>query len=453
MLTRFHHWLFEPRDNFSLVVFRALFGLLLFAEAFDAIFTGWVRKVFVNPQMTIPFLGFDWLATLLHGPIMYVWYSALALAGIGVMLGYRYKLSLSIYGIMWWAVYLIQKEHYNNHYYLMVILCGLMLLLPAHRSFSIDGRKRPKLRSDFCPNWCYFVLIGLFAIVYFFASINKIYPDWLEAAPIATWFRIKSKYWLIGPLLKQEWMPWLISYGGILFDGLIIWALLWKRTRWWAFGFNLFFHLFNSWVFRIGVFPYMMIAISVLFFPPNQVRVFVSRWFKGIRTELQDQPIFKPQTWISVLVITFLFLNIAFPLRHHFIEGDVFNTEEGHRMSWRMMLRSKSGTLRFKIKNNATGLYEFPEIDSMLSKGQKRTIATHPDAAYWFIQKLKVHYADKGWNDIAIYGISNVRVNKRERFSQYDEDRDLALVEWNHWKHNDWILGPEKDTTILQKSP
>ena len=266
MIAKFNKWLFTPVDNTPLVIFRVLFGFLLFAEAFGALVSGWVSRLFVQTKYTIPFLGFDWLATLLHGPIMYLWYGILALLGLMVMVGKKYKISLALYWIMWWSVYLSQKSHYNNHYYLMVLLCGLMLLLPAHKYFSIDAQK-PQNRSYSCPRWVYFLLISFFAIVYFYASINKIYPDWLNAIPVSLWFSQKSDYWLIGPLLSQNWMPWLISYGGIVFDFFIIPALLWRKTRTIAFFLNIFFHLFNSAVFQIGVFPYLMIAISVLFFP------------------------------------------------------------------------------------------------------------------------------------------------------------------------------------------
>lgn len=451
MITRFHHWLFTPRDNAGLAIFRVFFGFLLFCEAFGALATGWVYKVFVKTHLTIPFLGFDWLAEMIHGPVAYLWYGIMALLGIGVMLGYRYKLSLSLYGVMWWAVYLSQKEHYNNHYYLMVVLCFLIVLLPAHRDFSLDSQRKPSIKSQYCPNWCYFVLIALLAIVYFFASINKIYPDWLEAIPIRSWFHAKRNYWLIGPLLVKDWMHWAVSYGGILFDGLIVWALLWKRTRWFAFGINLFFHLFNSWVFQIGIFPYLMIAITVLFFPPERVRNTVNRWFrKKSVPPSAPVPTYPANPWITGALLVFLLLNFGFPLRHHLIEGDVFNTEEGHRMSWRMMLRSKGGTLRFKVKNNVANTVEFTQMDTLLSRSQKRTVATHPDAAYWFIQKLKEHYTERGWTDFSIYAISDVRVNRRERFSQYDENRDLAQVSWSHWKHNDWILEPTKNP---EKSP
>ena len=40
-------YLSDPVDNTSLVIFRMAFGLLLAAEAFGAIMTGWVRRVFM----------------------------------------------------------------------------------------------------------------------------------------------------------------------------------------------------------------------------------------------------------------------------------------------------------------------------------------------------------------------------------------------------------------------
>ena len=47
---------------------------------------------------------------------------------------------------------------------------------------------------------------------------------------------------------------------------------------------------------------------------------------------------------IGILLVYFIF-QIGLPIRHWMIQDDVLWTEEGHRMSWRMMLRSKSGTL------------------------------------------------------------------------------------------------------------
>ena len=102
-------FLFKHIDNTGLVLFRAFFGLLITIEAFGAIATGWLRKTFVEPEFTFNFIGFEFLQILL-GEKMYVYFVIMGIFGIMVMLGYKYRLSMIAYAIMWSAVYLLQKH-------------------------------------------------------------------------------------------------------------------------------------------------------------------------------------------------------------------------------------------------------------------------------------------------------------------------------------------------------
>ena len=195
----------QPVDNAPLVLFRAFFGFLLTAEAWGAIMTGWVKETFVEPAFTFTFIGFEWLRVF-NGEVMYGWYGLMGLLGIGVMLGYRYRFCMIGYATLWHLCYLMQKTHYNNHYYLLVLLCWVMVFLPAHHWFSIDARRKPSIRSLHCPRWCLWLLIIQLWIVYTYAAIAKIYPDWMEGIPLEMWFARKTHYWLVGPLLAQPWM-------------------------------------------------------------------------------------------------------------------------------------------------------------------------------------------------------------------------------------------------------
>ena len=112
-----NQFLFSRIDNSPLVVFRVFFGLLIMLEAWGAIATGWVRRVFVEPQFTFNFIGFDFLQTFLGtGPHMYGWFVVMGIFGMMVMVGYRYRMAMVGYAIMWSTVYLMQKSSYNNHY-------------------------------------------------------------------------------------------------------------------------------------------------------------------------------------------------------------------------------------------------------------------------------------------------------------------------------------------------
>src|SRR5690606_16394734 len=127
------------------------------------------------------------------------------------------------------------------------------------------------------------------------------------------------------------------------------------------------------------------------------------------------------------------------PLRHHFIKGDVNWTEEGHRMAWRMMLRTKSGRAIFTIKDkNSRQEWHIRPEDIML-KDHAREIASHPDMTWQFVQRLKNEYREKGY-DVSIYAVNMVSLNGSKEQLLIDRDTDLAAVKWNCLGHNEWIL-------------
>ncbi|HET8809528.1 MAG TPA: HTTM domain-containing protein, partial [Flavobacteriaceae bacterium] len=92
--------LFKQIDNSALIVFRVCFGLLITLEAWGAIFTGWVKRVMIDPQFTFNFIGFDFLQPL-PGNWMYAYYALMGLFGVFVMLGHKYRFSIIAYTIMW----------------------------------------------------------------------------------------------------------------------------------------------------------------------------------------------------------------------------------------------------------------------------------------------------------------------------------------------------------------
>ncbi|NNL82302.1 MAG: HTTM domain-containing protein, partial [Winogradskyella sp.] len=260
--------LFTSIDNSPLIVFRVFFGFLCFLESVGAVVTGWVKRTLIDPEFTFTFIGFEWLQPL-PGDWMYAYYIVMGLFGLMIMIGYKYRFSAFMFAIMWTATYLMQKSAYNNHYYLLCLLSFIMVALPANRYASIDVLINPKLKKLSMPSWCRWVFIIQLFILYTYASIAKIYPDWLNGSVTELLMKARADYPIIGDLLQEKAIHYCIAYGGILFDGLIIPLLLYKPTRKVAFIVSLFFHLFNSIVFQIGIFPYLSLAFSVFFFEPK----------------------------------------------------------------------------------------------------------------------------------------------------------------------------------------
>ena len=314
-------------------------------------------------------------------------------------------------------------------------------MLPANRSYSLDVRNEPKIKRDYCYQWHLWIFKGTVLIVYFYSAVAKMYPDWIHAVPIKIWFTQKADYPVIGSLLAQSWFQYVVAWGGIIFDLLIGPALLWKRTRKAAFISSLIFHGFNSIVFQVGIFPFMGIAFGLFYFEPEVIR----RLFLKKKASFEvGQSFVKARFQVAKTAAFSLFIlfMVALPLRHHLFDGNVSWTEEGHRLSWRMMLRSKAGMVDVKVKRGNDTYYV--NLDEYLTPKQQRAIATRPDMFWYFIQHLKKELNEKGEGDYeGIYAVSNVSLNGRPPKALYDPTVDVSKVEWNRFSENEWVTRGE----------
>ncbi len=429
-------WLFTQIDNSSLIIFRIVFGFLIAAEAIGSVFTGWIERTLIEPQFTFNFIGFDFLQPL-PGDGMYYYYVIMGLCGLLVMLGYRYRYSMIAFTIMWAGVYFMQKTSYNNHYYLLLLLCIIMCFLPANTYASMDVKRNPALKRIAMPRWCAMVFVLQVWIVYTYASVAKFYPDWLDLTVAKNLMASKVDYPVVGALLQEHWAHICIAYFGILYDLLIVPLLLWKRTRIYAFGASIFFHLFNSFVLQIGIFPYLSLAFSLFFFSGEVVHKFFLKRKPFYDKEEVEVPSY--QNVLLVVGIIWFAIQLALPLRHWFIPGDVLWTEEGHRLSWRMMLRGRQGRITFFVVDKATDKRTRIDLEAYLSNKQKRTVATRPDVIWQFSQRLHEKYARENI-DVAVYVNSSVSVNNKAYKTFIDPSVDLASVPWNYVCTNPWII-------------
>ncbi|RKE98614.1 HTTM domain-containing protein [Ichthyenterobacterium magnum] len=436
-----YNFLFKHIDNSSLIVFRIIFGLLIFLESVGAIFTGWIKRTLIEPEFTFSFIGFEWLQPLPEN-WMYAYYAVMGVFGLFVMVGYKYRWSMFAFTLMWSCTYFMQKSSYNNHYYLLMLLSALMIFQPANKYLSVDSKSKPSIISYSMPQWSRYIFILQMFIVYTYASVAKLYPDWLNVSVPELLMKSKQHYLLVGELLQQKWMHYFVAYGGILFDGLIIPLLLWKPTRKLAFIASIFFHLFNSIIFQVGIFPYLSLAFALFFFNPKTIQ----KLFLKKKPYYNQSEIITPKysSFFVALFFIYFAVQIILPLRHHFIKDNVLWTEEGHRLSWRMMLRSKSGFAQYKVIDKASGTIIPINLNDYLTKKQQRGATTKPDVIWQFAQHLKKKYAENGV-DIQVFVNCNISINGKPRKTLINPEIDIANVEWSVFKHNDWILPSKQD--------
>lgn len=435
-------WLFKRIDNSALIIFRVIFGFLILAQSWGSILTGYVSEKIIPAKFTFNFIGLDFIQPP-PGNWAYVFFIVMGVFAIGVMIGYKYKWSMTLFTLFWAWFYFMQKANYNNHYYLLLLLCFFMIFVPANRYFAVDTKGHPDRTRIHMPNWVRLFVLLQMGIVYTYAAIAKIYPDWLDGTVAIALANSKANLPLIGGFLQKNWALWSIAYFGILFDLLIVPLMLWKKTRKWAFISAIFFHLFNSAVFQIGIFPYLALALFLFFFPTSTVH----RYFLRKKPFYDNGEIVIPsyKNWaISALSLWFI-IQLLLPIRHWCIPGDVLWTDEGHRLSWRMMLRHRSGFSSFRIVNKTTGEEFYVDKKDYLTPSQMGATSTNADMIWQFAQHLKKEYAQKG-EEIAVYVKAQVGVNGKPSQPFIDPGVDMAQVKWNYFGHNTWILPPESNS-------
>ncbi|MDO6852380.1 vitamin K-dependent gamma-carboxylase-like protein [Cellulophaga sp. RHA_52] len=433
-------FLFKKIDNAGLILFRIFFGILISLESFGAILTGWVKANLVEPTFNFSFIGFEWL-NIITGPSMYAYFIIMGITGIFISVGYKYRYSMLAFALLWSCVYLMQKTSYNNHYYLLMLISWIMVFFPANTDLSVDAKNNPELRTTKMHAYYKYIIVLQLTIVYTYASVAKLYADWLDFGFIKVLMQNKADYFLIGEFLQLAWVHKIVAVFGILFDLLIIPALLWKPSRKIAFILAIFFHLFNSIVFQIGIFPYLALAFTVFFFEPQKLRDIFFLKEKKYKVHTLVPPKHK-KLIVGIWVIYFLF-QLGLPIRHHFFKDNVLWTEEGHRLSWRMMLRSRSGSVTFTTVDKDTNEKKRINLNNYLTKKQRRKIGAYPDFIWQFAQHLKKE-AKKENKNIAVYVNSRVSINGKPYQPFIDPKVDLAQEKWHHFKHNNFILPSPK---------
>jgi hypothetical protein len=228
-LVKFKELCFQQVSSAPLVVFRILFSSLLFYSTVRTIFKGWVKELYVIPTYHFTFIeGLP----LPSENVIYSIFGLLALSSIFMIFGLFYRVSTALFFVLFTYVELIDKTYYLNHYYLVSTLVFWMVLVPAHRSYSIDSFIFPKIKKPVCDNWCVLIFKVQLSMVYFFAGLAKVNADWLvEAQPLATWLPGRYSVPIIGKWLYLKEVAFLFSWSGCLYD-LFIWIFLWfKRAR------------------------------------------------------------------------------------------------------------------------------------------------------------------------------------------------------------------------------
>ncbi|HWO17169.1 MAG TPA: HTTM domain-containing protein [Kofleriaceae bacterium] len=421
-----------PLDAASAAAFRIAFGLLMLALVARFFAHGWIDEYFLAPRHFFPYYGFEWVRPW-PGVGMYIHFAAMGALALCITLGLWYRASVVGFGALFTYAHLIDKTNYLNHYYLVICLCLLMAFLPLHRAASLDARRRPALAGATVPAWALWALRAQIGLVYVFGGIAKLKADWLiDAQPMQIWLSANTDVPLLGSLFGEQWMAYAMSYAGAAFDLSIVPLLLWRRSRPLAFGALVVFHLVTMRLFQLGMFPWIMMASSLVFLPPDWPRRLAARLGHGAgRGAAAPAPApaaaaaGRPRLVLALLGVYFAF-HVLMPFRHLLYPGDVLWTEEGFRFSWNVMLMEKNGSVDARVRDPATGQQWVVAPGTYLTRYQTKMMAAQPDMILHFAHLVAADFRARGVRDPEVRVDAVASLNGRRRARLVDPTVDLA---------------------------
>ena len=478
-----HTRLFAPVDIASLVYFRIAFGSVMLWEVWRFIDHDWVDRYFSDKNFYFKFWPFDFVQPW-PGVAMDIHIYLMAPVAILIILGLFYRLSAVLFFLMISYVFLLEEARYLNHLYLVCLISFLMIFVPAHRHFSLDSLLHPKVSSRVVPAWSVWLLRFQVGVPYYFGGIGKLNSDWLRGEPLRDWLGNRTDFPLLGQFFTNEAVVWLMNYGGLLLDLYVVFLLMNRRTRVLGFIGILTFHFMNSRLFGIGIFPWLMIASTAIFFEydwPRRVlrdlrqvhpyRVpalivgailgfviggYLPDTFSPVRAligavgvaiaayhldepfrrrgaeSVSDSPKLPGPTTVQKWTLLVLGIWIAFqvivPLRHFFIPGNVHWTEEGHNFSWHMKLRDKDSLGFFLVTDPTSGREWAIDPADFLDSRQTRKMTSRPHMIVEFARHIEGRLRDEGYENLEIRAHILASLNGRDPQLLIDPEVDLTKV-------------------------
>ncbi|MEJ7727983.1 MAG: HTTM domain-containing protein [Polyangiaceae bacterium] len=437
MSSRLRAALFAPVDTASLIAFRVGFGLLMLGATLRFVANGWVREHFLEPTFFFPYWGLGWIRP---GPAwaMYGLYAVMGLAALCVALGLLYRASALLFFVTFTWAHFIDKTHWLNHYWLVTLVALLMGVLPLGRAGSIDVHLWPARRLESFPTWCLWLLRFQFAVVYFFGGVAKLSHDWLvHAQPLTIWLGAHGDFPLLGGWLVKKSFAYAMSWLGAAFDLSVVFLLLGRRTRPFAYAAALGFHVMTSLLFQLGMFPSIMLFGALLFFPPAWPRRLFARWLPPPppprpatghepANRVRGGPGTSHERRVMLALGAWALVQVLLPLRHHLYPGPLGWREEGFRFAWNVMLVEKNGSVDFVATEPSTGRRWVIAPEQYLTRYQAKMMATQPDMILQLAHRVAADLEARGARDVEVRADAHVAWNGRPSAVFVDPHTDLA---------------------------
>lgn len=444
----------------SLAAVRIALGLVAALSAVRIAANGWIDALYAGPAHRFTYVGFGWVPQP-SAPVVAGLVIAMGVAGVVLALGWHTRCAVVVLLVAFGWIELIDVTTYLNHYWFVTLLAALLVVAPVGRALSLDAARhgpRPVARG-----WVWLVRVQV-GVVYAFAGLAKLQSEWLAGRPLELWLPARGGMPLVGPLLEQPATAQILAVAGAAFDCSIVPLLLWRRTRFAAWLVLVTFHVCTWSLFPIGVFPWLMIGASTVFFDPGwplALWATVRKRRPGTsRVRAVRQPVDAPRAepvpssmphpapvvsafgWRRRLAVVvagaWVVAQLALPLRHLAYPGDHRWSGEGYRFAWNVLLTERAGSVTFVVTDAESDHTWIADVDRLYTPTQLRVMSGEPDLIHQAARTIAAEERAQG-RDVEVRVDAWVSFNGRPAARIIDPAVDLAAEPLDIWA-DDWIL-------------
>jgi hypothetical protein len=435
-------FMFSRISMLPISVFRIYWGAMM-GKYFFELLTDRGEFRYFDTIFHFRYSGFEFIPVI-GDTGLYIVFTFGLVSGVMMCLGLYYRLISKILFTVYLYVLFIDQAYYNNHYYFYALVNLFWCFVPAEQELSIDKMLN---RSDSVvpERWMLLLFQLQICIVYFYGGLSKLAnPGWLKG--LAADALYGNAFTDLGIEFSDAFMvayTGIITWGGLLFDLLVPFALM-TKTKWiktLGVAGVVLFNVSNAVTFLIGTFPYTMLAGLLLFLWPQPT--IAESWPQPAKGSYRNSA-------VKLLFGIYFAFQLLFPLRHLLIEGNVFWTSEGKMWSWHMMSGGSAVACFFFLdEHDDDGAFiRSHKLDPsrFLNSVQVKNLGLYPFCIPQFARFIKKEAELAGMTNVKVYAdIIVVRNGKQPRF-KVSPKQELSSIEYsNSLKHDDWILLYKKE--------
>jgi hypothetical protein len=184
------------------------------------------------------------------------------------------------------------------------------------------------------------------------------------------------------------------------------------------------FHTATAALFQIGLFPWVMIALTPIFFTPDWPLRVAGRTAPALPAAMPVARASRERRWVAGALAVVVAVNVVLPLRHWVAPGDVRINDDGYYFAWRVMLVERVASVHFEVTDPVTGTTTVVEPTDVLDDWQVAQATSRPD----LILATAHIIADEFPTRVTVHADAWVSINGRPRQRWIDPDVDLAAV-------------------------